>query len=102
MAYGIAGDLKSAEEVFQYRISNDPTKPIFYYNMACVSAERNDLDNTMQYLTTAFGFEQNIIPGEKIPGPRKDDSFQRFSTKREIRQADRLVEIKHSRKNKIS
>jgi hypothetical protein len=46
MAYGITGDLKSAEEVLRYGISKDPTYPLFYYNMACVSAERNDLDNT--------------------------------------------------------
>lgn len=78
MAYGITGDLKSAEEVLQYGISKDPTYPLFYYNMACVSAERNDLDNTMKYLTTAFGYQQNIIPGESMPDPRKDDSFQRF------------------------
>jgi tetratricopeptide (TPR) repeat protein len=78
MAYGITGDLKSAEEVFQYGISKDPTYPIFYYNMACTYAERNDLDNTIKYLKTAFGYKQNMIPGERMPDPSKDDSFQRF------------------------
>jgi tetratricopeptide (TPR) repeat protein len=78
MAYGITGDLKSAEEVFQYGISKDPSYPIFYYNMACTYAERNDLDNTIKYLKTAFEYKRNIIPGERMPNPSKDDSFQRF------------------------
>ena len=78
MAYGISGDLKSAEDVLSYGISMDPKYPMFYYNMACVSAERNDLDGTIQYLTTAFGYKSNMIPGEAMPDPRKDDSFQRF------------------------
>jgi tetratricopeptide (TPR) repeat protein len=78
MAYGITGDLKSAEEVFRYGISKDPTYPIFYYNMACTYAERNDLDNTIKYLKTAFQYKRNTIPGERMPDPSKDDSFQRF------------------------
>jgi tetratricopeptide (TPR) repeat protein len=78
IAYGITGDLKSAEDVITYGISKDSTYPMFYYNMACVTAGRNDLDNTIKYLTTAFSYKQNMIPGEKMPDPRKDDSFQRF------------------------
>ncbi len=78
MSYGLTGDLKSAQEVFEYGISKDPTYPLFYYNMACVFAERNDLDNATTYLKKAFEYKQNGIPGEKMPDPRKDDSFQRF------------------------
>lgn len=78
MSYGISGDLKSAEDVLAYGISVDPKYPMFYYNMACVSAERNDLDGTIKYLTTAFGYKSNVLPGEAMPDPRKDDSFQRF------------------------
>jgi tetratricopeptide (TPR) repeat protein len=85
MAYGITGDLKSAEDVFQYGISKDPTYPIFYYNMACTYAERNDLDNTVKYLKTAFEYKQNIIPGEQMPDPSKDDSFQRFMQSEKFR-----------------
>jgi tetratricopeptide (TPR) repeat protein len=85
MAYGITGDLKSAEDVFQYGISKDPTYPIFYYNMACTYAERNDLDNTVKYLKTAFEYKQNIILGEQMPDPSKDDSFQRFMQNEKFR-----------------
>jgi tetratricopeptide (TPR) repeat protein len=89
MAYGITGDLKFAQEVFKYGISKDPTYPIFYYNMACTYAERNDLDNTMKYLKTAFEYKQDIIAGEQMPDPRKDDSFQRFMQNEKFR---RLIE----------
>ncbi len=70
MAYGITGDLKSAEEVFRYGISKDPTYPLFYYNLACTYAERNDLDNTIQHLKTAFEYKQNVNPGEQMPDPK--------------------------------
>jgi tetratricopeptide (TPR) repeat protein len=77
-AYGITGDLKNSKEVLLYGIAKDQTYPLFYYNMACVYAESNDLDNTMANLKRAFQYKQNMIQGETIPNPRTDDSFQRF------------------------
>jgi tetratricopeptide (TPR) repeat protein len=78
MAYGITGDLANAEITFRYGLSEDPTYPMFFYNMACVYAERNDLDNTLEYLKKAFSYKANMIPGERMPDPQSDDSFQRF------------------------
>jgi len=78
MSYGITGDLKAAEEVFRYGLSRDPEYPIFHYNMACAAAERNDMEGAMKYLTTAFQYRKNANPGEPMPDPHKDDSFQRF------------------------
>jgi len=78
MAYGISGDLNHAEEVYNYGLSKDPQYAMFFYNMACVSAERGDMDKTMAYLQKAFGFKANMIQGETIPDPRRDDSFQKF------------------------
>ncbi len=46
--------------------------------MACVYAERNDQANAIAYLKKAFEYKANVIPGEKMPDPRTDDSFQRF------------------------
>jgi hypothetical protein len=51
---------------------------MFYYNLACVNAERNDMDKTIDYLKKAFALKANAIPGEGMPDPRQDDSFQRF------------------------
>ena len=78
MAYGISGDLNHAEEVYVYGLSKDPQYPMFFYNMACVSAGRGDLDKTMAFLQKAFAFKANMIQGETMPDPRHDDSFQSF------------------------
>lgn len=78
MAYGITGNLDSAEEVARYGITKDPEYPLFYFILADTYAERGDMDNTMKFLTTAFQYKQNVIPGEAMPDPRTDDSFKRF------------------------
>jgi tetratricopeptide (TPR) repeat protein len=85
MAYGITGKSDSAEEVFRYGISVDSSYPLFYYNLACVYAERDDMDSAMRYLSTAFKYRQNVIAGEKMPDPRGDDSFQRFMKNEKFR-----------------
>ncbi len=78
MAHGLTGDLKSAEEVLQYGVSQDPTYPAFYYNLACTYGERNDVAGAMKYLLEGAKYRVNMIPGEKWPDPRTDDSFKRF------------------------
>src|SRR6202047_3160453 len=50
MAYGISGDLERSEETYNYGFSKDPGYPGFYYSMACVWAERNNMDEAMNYL----------------------------------------------------
>ena len=85
MAYGITGDLNKAKETFDYGVSQDRTYPLFYYNLACTYAEMQDLDKTMANLKTAFENKQNGIPGEGMPDPRKDDSFQRFMQNKQFR-----------------
>jgi tetratricopeptide (TPR) repeat protein len=85
MAYGITGKLDAAEEVFRYGLSIEPTYPLFHYNLACVYAERNDVDNAMKYLTSAFQYKANLIAGEKMPDPHADDSFQRFMKNEKFR-----------------
>jgi tetratricopeptide (TPR) repeat protein len=78
MAYGITGDLKRAKEVFDYGISKDEKYPMFYYDLACVAGEQNDLEGTIKNLQLAFERRANVLPSEKMPDPMKDDSFQRF------------------------
>jgi tetratricopeptide (TPR) repeat protein len=91
MAYGITGDLRRSEETFNYGLSKDPDYPMFYYNLACVNAERNDMDKTIDNLKKAFELKANAIPGEGMPDPRHDDSFQRFMSNDHFRKfADSL------------
>jgi tetratricopeptide (TPR) repeat protein len=76
MAHGVTGNLTRAREVFEYGLSQDPNYPLFYYNLACVYAEMQDLDRAAEYLKEAFKRKENILPGERMPDPRKDDSFK--------------------------
>jgi Tetratricopeptide repeat len=85
MAYGITGDLDRSEATFNYGVSKDPEYPMFYYNLGCVYAERNDMDESMSYLSKAFERKANAIPGEGMPDPRQDDSFQRFMSNERFR-----------------
>lgn len=78
MAYGITGNLDKARDTFEYGISKDPDYPLFYYNMACTYAEKEDMEKTIEYLKLAFDRRENMLPGETMPDPAKDDSFARF------------------------
>jgi tetratricopeptide (TPR) repeat protein len=86
MSYGISGDLTSARETLTYGVSKDPDYPLFYYNLACVTAEKGDLPDTENYLKLAFERRENLIPGETFPDARVDDSFQKLLLQREFRQ----------------
>ena len=93
MAYGISGDLDKAKETFEYGISKDPDYPMFYYNMACTYGEKEDMEKAIEYLKLAFDRRENMIPGEKIPNPATDSSFQRFMKDEKFKAA--LKELKH-------
>lgn len=84
MSYGISGDLNKAEDIFEYGISKDSTYPLFYYNMACTYAEREDLQNCIKYLRIAFRYKANVLEGEEFPHPATDDSFRRFMKNEEF------------------
>jgi len=78
ISYGISGNLARSKSVLEYGISVEPKYPLFYYNLACAYAELNDLDNAIVNLKKAFELKSNILPGEKMPDPASDDSFQRY------------------------
>jgi tetratricopeptide (TPR) repeat protein len=86
ISYGITGDLTRAQETITYGVSKDPDYPLFYYNLACVTAEKGDLPDTENYLKLAFERRENIIPGETFPDARVDDSFQKLLLQKEFRQ----------------
>jgi hypothetical protein len=85
ISYGITHDLTSAREALTYGVSKDPDYPLFYYNLACVMAEKG-LPDTENYLKLAFERRDNLIPGETFPDARDDDSFQTLLLQREFRQ----------------
>jgi hypothetical protein len=86
MAYGITGDLASAKSTLTYGVSKDPDYPLFYYNLACVAAEKGDVHDTEKFLKLAFERRNNVIQGETFPDARSDDSFQKLMLHDEFRQ----------------
>jgi hypothetical protein len=76
MAYGITLDFEHAKATFDYGVEKDPTYPMFYFNLACLAAEKDDPETAKGNLTLAFKYRANMIPGETLPDPRTDDSFQ--------------------------
>jgi hypothetical protein len=85
MAYGITGDLASAKSTLTYGVSKDPDYPLFYYNLACVTAEKGDVHDTEKFLKLAFDRRNNVIQGETFPDARADDSFQKLMLQDEFR-----------------
>jgi tetratricopeptide (TPR) repeat protein len=78
VSYGVTGDLDRAKEIFDYGVSQDPAYPLFYYNLACGAAEKRDVNDAKAFLQMAFDNRDNMIPGERFPDPRVDESFQRL------------------------
>ena len=75
MAYGITGNFAASKATAQYGVSKDPAYPLFYYNLACAAAEEGNVADTQNFLKLAYDRRNNMIPGEKFPDARTDDSF---------------------------
>jgi len=92
MSYGITGELEKAKETFDYGVSRDPKYPLFYYNLACTYAEMGDVAKASNYLQKSFDHKSNVLPGESMPDPRTDDSFQKLMKDQSFRElAERLA-----------
>jgi tetratricopeptide (TPR) repeat protein len=79
MSYGLTKKYPMAKETFVYGISQDPEYPLFYYLMACTYGEQGLINESIEQLNVAFKYKANVIPGESLPDPLKDDSFRKFS-----------------------
>jgi len=78
MSYGVTGKLSNARETFEYGITQDPEYPLFYYLLACTYGEMGKMDESLEELRLAYKYKTNVIPGESLPDPLKDDSFRKF------------------------
>lgn len=78
MSYGISGKLPQAKATFEYGISQDPEYPMFYYNMACAYGEMGKMNDSIAQLRLFYKYKANMIPGESLPDPMRDDSFRYF------------------------
>ena len=95
MSYGITGNLQKAKETFEYGVSKDSTYPLFYYNLACTYAEMGDEATAEDYLKKAFDNKANVLPGESLPDPRKDDSFKKLMKDKSFRELTETLARPH-------
>ena len=75
MALGMSGDLKNSRVVAEMAAKSDPDYPINYYNLACADAEQGDAAQAKAHLQQAFDRRANVLKGEPMPDPTKDDSI---------------------------
>ena len=75
MAYGISGNVSKSRAVFEKAVSEDPDYPLYYYNLACADAAEKNLTAARDHLQKAFERKANVLKGESMPDPTKDDSF---------------------------
>jgi len=75
MSYGMAGNLNRSREINEAAIKQDPTYPLYYYNLACADAESGDASAARRHLQQAFDRRANTLKGETLPDPATDDSI---------------------------
>ncbi len=80
MAYGMSGQIQRVHALLDSAIQKDPDYPLNYYNRACAFAEEGDKPKMIAALKQAFARKRNMTPGEEMPDPRTDSSFQRFTS----------------------
>ena len=80
MSYGISGDIKKSRAVNEAAIARDPLYPIYYYNLACADAEEGNATAARAHLEQAFARRANILKGETMPDPTKDDSILKLKS----------------------
>jgi len=78
MSYGISGQLKKSRAVNEEAIKSDPDYPLYYYNLACADAEQGKAADAKVHLQLAFDRRANVLEGEKLPDPTKDDSIMKL------------------------
>jgi tetratricopeptide (TPR) repeat protein len=84
MSYGMSGNIQKARSIFENGIVEDPDYPMYYYNLACADAEEKNLVAAKGHLQQAFARKANVVSGESMPDPTKDDSFLPYRNNKEF------------------
>jgi hypothetical protein len=71
----MSGDIPKAGAIFEAASAKDPDYPMYYYNLACADAEGKNLAGARVHLQQAFARKANMISGENMPDPTKEDAF---------------------------
>jgi tetratricopeptide (TPR) repeat protein len=78
ISYALGKNMPTAQRYYLAVIRDDPAYPLYYYNLAGVYAEMNDLDTAVSYLLKAWDRRANGLEGEGFPDPRQDSSFNKY------------------------
>lgn len=84
MSYGMTGKLLQAKATFEFGLTQDPEYPMFHYNLACTYGEMDKMSEALDQLRLFYKYKANMIAGETLPDPLKDDSFRHFVGKEEF------------------
>ncbi len=84
MSYGMSGNITKARALFEKAIVDDPDYPLYYYNLACADAAEKNLVGARNHLQQAFARKANMLLGETMPDPTKDDSFLPYRDNKEF------------------
>ncbi len=79
MAYGISGRTADSKALLQESVRTDPSYPLNYYNLACVSADEGDKAGVLKNLSLAFQHKDQVLAGEQMPDPASDPSFKKYA-----------------------
>ncbi|MBE3110572.1 MAG: tetratricopeptide repeat protein [Acidobacteria bacterium] len=78
MSYGLSDESAKAKDLFEWAIKIDPEYPMFYYCLACASAEMDNPEEALRNLRLAYQYKANMLPGEPFPNPKTDPSFKKY------------------------
>ncbi|HKO17809.1 MAG TPA: hypothetical protein VJU82_02880, partial [Acidobacteriaceae bacterium] len=84
IALGMMGQVQRARTYAERGVKLDPEYPINYYNLACADAEEGKAADARAHLQQAFDRKANVIPGESMPDPSKDDSILKLKGNKEF------------------
>jgi hypothetical protein len=84
MSYGMTEQFKKSRDLATEAIKLDPEYPLNYYNLACADAEQGHAADAKVHLQQAFDRKANTLPGETMPDPTHDESFQKLKKNKEF------------------
>jgi Tfp pilus assembly protein PilF len=91
VSYALSGNLDRAQEIYLAALAKDPDYALYNYNLACVYAERHDLDTALSYLKKSWEHRDTLPAGMSFPDPRKDSSFKPYLDDPKFQEAVRHI-----------
>jgi tetratricopeptide (TPR) repeat protein len=78
LSYGMTGQTQKGIDLLNRGIAYDRFFPMFYYNLAVVYAQVDNLVETIYYLSQAYMNKKSMPAEEEFPDPRKDILLKKY------------------------